>query len=205
MPRIGVTIKENITEAQLVKNLPKAVALGLTRTAKDGQKAVQRKLENKFTIRGPWWKPRNKFGIKMKPAEKVDNPIAAYVGTMADWLELHEDGGIKRPRGGRIAIPSKNVRRTKRQKIIKSERPRNLKRSFTAKTKKGNELIFKVTGRGKRRKVTPMFLLKNRAKIKKQSPVIDPVRHTVKFTLSRNITQSMKRVFRPKKPKKYRK
>jgi hypothetical protein len=78
---------------KIYSNIRFGTAMGLTKTAKDGQSAVLGALKGTFTLRGSWFQPGNKFGIKIKAATKDD--LSAEVRTMADWLKIHEDGGIK--------------------------------------------------------------------------------------------------------------
>ena len=67
-----------------------ATAVALTNTAKDAQADVLDSLAQTFTLRGKWFAPSNKFGIKVKTARKDDLQSAVY--TDADWLIPHETG-----------------------------------------------------------------------------------------------------------------
>jgi len=75
MAVVSVNIKKNYTDAKMAKQLPFALAKGLTDTAKDAQKDILGNLSDVFTLRGNWFNPSNKFGIKIQPATKT-NPIA---------------------------------------------------------------------------------------------------------------------------------
>ena len=79
-------------------------------------------------------------------------------------MKLHETGGIKKPfKGKRIAIPTTNIKRTKKGLIGKAKRPRNLKRSFWIKGKTGQELLMQ---RKTKKKVEAMYMMEKTAKIK---------------------------------------
>jgi hypothetical protein len=180
--------------AKIGRNLDFGVALGLTTTAKQGQKAVQGALRGTFTIRNRWLEQGNKFGIKVKPATKTD--LASEVRTNADWIIPHETGKDKTARSGRVAVPTANVRRNKRDIITKANRPVALrnKRTFVIKTKRG-EVIFQRKYRGKRSFITPLFGLERRVRIRKQSTFEMPIDKVVKRRLNANIDAGLRRAF----------
>lgn len=193
MTFVSVKIKKNFKNAAIEKQIPFATARTLTQTAKDAQDTVLGELPNTFTLRGVWFKPRNKFGIKIKPAKKTD--LQAEIGTNADWLELHETGGTKKPRGQHLAIPTGNVRRIKSGKISKVNRPKNLKRSFVANTKSG-KVLFQRKYRGKRSQIVALYNLEKRAKIRKRSTVVEPSIKTIKARLHKNFEKFMTEAIR---------
>lgn len=172
----------------IVKQIEFGTAVGLTQTAKDGQKAVVDALAGTFTLRGNWWQQSNKFGIKIKPATK--NDLSSEVRTAADWLELHETGGDKtRKGGGRLTIPTDNVRRNKRMIIPRAQRPMALKgkNTFIETTKRGETVLFKRVGRGKNQKIVALYILEPKVRIRKQSTFYAPIQAVVKRNLDRNI------------------
>jgi len=69
-------------------------------------------------------------GDRRSPRRRVDKRnlrAAVYaIDRVADYLEKHARGGIKRPIGQWIAIPTKHIKRTKVGKIGKAKRPRNI-------------------------------------------------------------------------------
>src|SRR5262245_285384 len=94
-----------------------ALASALTITAKDIQAENIKKIEGAFTVRTNWDKPSNIFGVRVKPATKQN--LVTWIGTAADWLQkfVQEPAGaivVKLPQGEFLAIPTSNVRRTKR-------------------------------------------------------------------------------------------
>lgn len=179
--------------AKILKQLAFGTAVGLTKTAKEGQAAVVKSLGSTFTLRGNWFQQNMRHGIKIKSATK--DSLSAEIRTMADWLELHEKGGTKTPRqGSRLAIPTENVRRNKRQIIAKANRPSALrgKRTFIIKTAKG-DVLFQRKYKGKRSVIVPLFNLEPRAKIRKQSTFFDPIDQVVKTRLGPNIRDGITR------------
>jgi hypothetical protein len=205
-------IEKPPSAAKIGRNLDFGVALGLTDTAKEGQKASVGALKGTFTLRGGWWQQQNKFGIKVKAAKKTD--LAAEVGTRADWLEPHETGKTKTARGGgNVAIPLEGIRRKgSTQKIAKRLKPRNLKRTFVIKTKSGPVLFQRVTNYAKHQgptmkgKVTrrrtrmgtdirPVYAFERSVRIRKQSTFYEPIRKVVNRRLDTNIARGVRRAF----------
>lgn len=189
-----ISISVKITGERFDKQVPFALAYALTITAKEAQAAVVKSLEGTFTLRGQWYKQSNKFGIKITPAKKTN--LKASVHTQADWLELHETGGTKTPRGKELAIPTENVRRTKRQIIQKSQRPKALigKRDFILNTKKGR-VLFQRKGKGKRSKIVALYNLEPKAVIKKQSTFFEPVEKIVEKNLQENFNKALEKAY----------
>ena len=184
----SVKIKSN--QASVEKQVTFATAQALTQTAQQAQAAVTKSVESTFTVRNNWDKPSNKFGIKVIPATK-DN-LQAGVATDADWLTQHETGGTKTPAGNAIAIPTENVRRTKRDIVQKSQRPGALrgKRDIVLMTRNG-PVLFQRRGRKGNTKLVPLYRLAPRAKIKKASTVLEPTEQTVQAKLADNFFKAL--------------
>ena len=192
---ITFTVTKNFKTAQIGRQLPFALASALTATVKNAQSAIINSLDDQFTIRSQWWKPSNRFGIKIKAAKK-NNPVAE-VGTNADWLEKFETGKDKLPRGRSLAIPTDNVRRNKKQIITRGNRPKALrsKRTFVLPTKSG-PVLFQRKYRGKRSYIVPLYNLDPKAKIEKNSPVIEPALKSIRDNLNKNFVKSMDQALR---------
>lgn len=156
------------------KQVTFALASALTAVAREAQAASVSDIERTFTVRNNWDKPSNAMGVKVLPASKTD--LSAAVVTRADWLTLHEEGGTKRPDGRNIAIPSENVRRTKRDLVQRSQRPKALrgKRDVVLPLKSGGEGLFQRRGKGKRSRLVFLYRLKPSARIRKQSTLVEP-------------------------------
>lgn len=89
------------------------ISRGLTRTAQAAQKAVLNHLHRSgtFTIRGRWTEPQTKYGIKITAASKTRQ--YSEVRTAANWLTMHQKGGIKRPISGGSAMASDLLKATR--------------------------------------------------------------------------------------------
>ncbi len=195
--------------AKIDKNLRFGIAKGLTKTAKEGQSAVLGALPGTFTLRGNWTKPSNKFGIRIRPAKPAD--LSAEVKTAADWLEIHEKGGTKKARSGRLAIPTENVRRNKRDIITRSNRPAALrgKKTFVLKTSRGDVLYQRrktgiryqgplrsggVTRRLKKTgsELVALYNFEPSVRIRKRSTFYEPIGKVVQRRGRRNIEEGMR-------------
>lgn len=190
MPTLSVKIEKMPDFPGLAKQVPFAAALALTRTAQDAQKAVLTSLEKNFTLRGNWAQPSNKFGIRITPATKQN--LTAEVKTAADWLALHETGADKKPRGKMLAIPTGNVRRNNRQIIPRAQRPAALrtKRTVILNTKSG-PVLFQRQGRGKNKKLVPLYVLNEAAKIKKRPTFYAPAWAAAREKLQENFREAL--------------
>lgn len=187
---ISVTVKKNFSSSSVAKQLPFAIASALTKTVKQAQTEIINTLDDKFTLRNSWYKPSSPLGIKVKPAKK--NDLRAEVGTNFDQLEKFETGRDKTPRGSHLAIPTGNVRRTKRDIIRRSQRPNSLrgKRTFVLNTKAG-KVLFQRKYKGKRSQIVALYNLETRARIKQNSPVINPAKRTIIRSLGKNLHEAL--------------
>ena len=188
---IATVIKSDFSAQKIAKQMLFATAVSLTQTAKEAQSEVVSELRQTFTLRGRWFEQGNKFGIKIKSAKKDD--LQSVVYTNADWLVAHETGEDKKPRGNSLAIPTTNIRRNKRDIIIKSNRPRNVKNAFILTLKNGHRVIFVRKGRKKNRVLVPLYNLTTKARIQKQSTVIEPIKRIVEKNLNKNFENALKR------------
>ncbi|HRJ90083.1 MAG TPA: hypothetical protein PLX39_15505 [Pyrinomonadaceae bacterium] len=159
---ITLKITKNFQTAAAGRQLPFAIATTFTRTVKDAQAGILGTLDNKFTLRSQWYRPTNKFGVKIKAARK--NDLTAEVGTNADWLEPHETGGTRKSRQGRhVALPviGEIGRRSFKSKIPRASTPSRLLASGNAlimKTRSGKTGIY-VFKKGLKREVKDSIIL----------------------------------------------
>ena len=72
---------------------------------------IDRLLPAKFMLRTDWWRPGRKTGVNYFPSNKKQTPIQARVNTLAWFMQMQEEGGIKRPRPGEayVPIPTRNA------------------------------------------------------------------------------------------------
>ncbi len=180
--------------AKVMRNIDFGTATGLTKTAKQGQAAVVDSLKDTFTLRGRWFEQNMRHGTKITPARK--DKLQAEVKTAADWLEPHETGSDKTPRGRNLAVPTEAVRRTKRMIIPRGQRPKGLAgKAFVLETKHGPVLAQRLV-RGKRKGLIILYGLEPRVKIRKRSTFYTPVERTVSRHLKENIRNGIANALR---------
>ena len=160
-----------------------AIASTLTRLANEVKTAQIAATDAGFTIRNDWNK-RGPLSFKVQAAKKTD--LVAIVGTAAEFLEkfVREPEGsivIKLPRGEFIAVPTGNVRRTKRDIIRAAQRPRNLrgKRDVVLPTRSGGLALFQQQGRGRQKKLVRLYNLVKKARIKPRDVILGPAAKVV--------------------------
>lgn len=174
---------------RLDKYIRNGIATGLTRTAGEGQQAVIGALKGTFTLRGNWFQPNMKYGIKrtMARGEKLE----AVIGTNADWLVPHETGKNKTAQGGSVAVPTENVRRNKRLIIPRGQRPKGLAgKVFKLQSKRGPVLVQRIT-RGKNKGLRVLYGLERQVRIKRVNVFFDPINKVVKRRLNSNVSNAV--------------
>lgn len=177
------------------KQVPFATARALTKTAEDARDEIVKDLPGKFTLRTSWWKPRTRYGFNVKPAKKTD--LKAEIFTQAPWMQIHEVGGIRTPERSReLAIPTLQVRRTKRQLIGASQRPRALKKSFVKITRTGQKVLFQKVGK---KGIKPMYLLEPKARIKPVLRFVETAKKIITQRFESNFTKSFEDAMRTAK------
>ena len=133
-----------------------------------GQKAMRAGYEGAFTLRNAFT-VREGAKLLRKPT-KTDLVAEIGASEKASYLAKHVAGGSVGPADGRgrIAVPTGAVRRTKRDLIPASQRPRSLlaKGGFFRGPKSGTSAIAKAVGRGKARTAMAFYLLVGRITVK---------------------------------------
>jgi hypothetical protein len=164
------------------KQVAFAAASALTLTATEIKIAEIKAIDETFTVRTNWNKV-GPYAVKVQAAKKTDWPRPfSIVGTAADFIEKFLEGpvgsiALKIPQGEFIAIPTSNVRRTKRDIIRAAQRPRALrgKHDFLVPMKSGQGFVlFQKQGRGKSKRNVALYLLVKSAKIRERDPLFEP-------------------------------
>ena len=165
---ITVKVFDQVTPTlkRISADMPKAASKGLNYIAYDSRDAfIKESFLDNFVLRKGWWKPGSPFGFNV--AKSTPSNLTAIISTRAPWMMLHETGGNKLPQNKHIAIPTAQVRRTKRDLILKSQTPVGLgKRAFYLKTDEGDEVLAMNFGRGKSRITKVMYTLKSKTHIR---------------------------------------
>jgi hypothetical protein len=180
------------------KQMTFAVASSLTFVAKEAQTAIIKEIEGAFTVRTNWDKQSNALGVKVKPATKTN--LASMVGTAAAFLEKFVQGPdnsiiINTPRGQFFAVPTTNVRRTKRDIVSAIQRPQRLrgKRDFVIPMRSGKGyLLYQRPARGKAKPVL-LYILTPRAKIRERDVIFGPSQRVFERRFSDILTAQMEK------------
>ena len=139
------------------KQLPFAFARALTKTAQAVQYGMVGSLPGKFTLRNNWWKPSSAVGFRVEPAKKHDGSrMRATIYSKLPSMGIQESGGIKTPRGRMLAVPMSSVRRSKKDRILASNKPAALlhkglrgKKAFIATARSGKVGIWMRKGKAR--------------------------------------------------------
>lgn len=203
--RLTTTIVGN---RELNKQTTFALASALTLTAKEIQtetvKALDKSEGGAFEIRTGWNKPSNILGVRVKPATKQS--LEAWIGTAFAELEkfVREPAGsivLKLPRGDFIAIPTSNVRRTKRDLIRAIQRPQAIrgKRDVVLPMRSGRGFVlFQEQGRGRNVKRVALYFLVPRARIKEKDVLFGPAKRVFQKRFRPNLDQQLRKAFAPR-------
>lgn len=189
MIQIKVDASEALTYLQRVsQQAPFAVSLALNRVANHAQSAVRDGIKRTYTLR------REQYVLNTVKINREDRARKDKLDTILridperDLLAKFEEGGTKTARDGRnIAIPTDNIRRTKKDIVQRSQRPRALldsKGASKGKVFKTPAGIFQRIGSRGASVVRALYLLRS----------IVRVRPTLNF--KRNATDAVQRTWR---------
>lgn len=183
---------------KLLKNITFGIAVGLTKTAKEGQAAVVGAIGGKFNNRTPWYKGGSPIAIKITPATR--EKLESEVKTAARFLPLQDVGGIKLPYGKDLAMPADIGPLKGKKRIPENLRPGNLKNTFgrdkvvEITTKSGTRLLC-VRGDTRTsqwsQQLVPMYVLIKRARIKPAEVFHEPIQKVVDRRLAKNIGEGI--------------
>ena len=156
---------------QRIAEAPEQIAFACARALNDSVDAARNVLINQTWPKGVSVRDGNFMNAalttKGQRATKRDLSATLYDKLGRASLALHEDGGTKRPKTTALAIPSKDIQARRGAKgVPKNLRPRQLAKSF-----RRGDVIYQPTGRGKKRSLKLMYVLKSGV----------PIRGTVHF------------------------
>jgi hypothetical protein len=187
---MGVEVSGDLAAVlSLDRQIVFAAARALTMTGQDAQQASIEAIKSTFTVRGTWYLPSNRFGIRLDPAT-VDR-LEAVLSTMADWLIPHETGQDKVAEDGSLlAIPfvgSGLPRTTFSAKVDPTMKPRALGNQAVVLQTRSGPVLFYREGKG----LVGFYNLKRRAHIRKQSTVVEPTVRTVEKRFGINFAEAL--------------
>lgn len=167
--QVDLKVKSSLL-TQALSSVQRQVPFAVSQTLNDVAFAARKEIVEKtypksFDIRNRQF-PKTAFRVRKATKRKLE--AALYDRTESDWLSRQVHGGIKKaPGGGRLAIPTKQVRRTARGRVTKSHMPSNLLsgKGFKVGTGLKQTIVKKVSGRQ-----VAFFHLRDRARIRKRFP-----------------------------------
>jgi len=188
MPGFTAKIVQRPSFEKIIKNLNFGTAVGLTKTAKEGQAAVFGAVKGAFKGPNNWL--RSPIGIKITPA--TPRTLRSEVKTSAKFLPLQDEGGTKLPYGNHLCIPATKGPLAGRRRIPPNMRPKAIMDSgkgFITTTKSGTKImgIRGLKSRGKYAGFTIMYVLIPKANIKAANVFYDPIKKVVDRRLAINI------------------
>lgn len=192
----GVEEVARITN-RFARQMTFAATKAINETLEGAQRETIESLQRHFIVRGTWYRPQQKYGIKAKFSRL--NDLTASLYTAADWLVEHETGGTRTgkrakklafpavgPQQPRPQLPEKVVRALKPKRILPPpgydpkvrRRGRRRARPFAfivpSKKKSGVSLVLQRTTYDTKQKPLLMYVLETVRKFKQRPTVIEP-------------------------------
>jgi hypothetical protein len=205
---------EKLTKA-VIRQLPFATANALNKTALTFQEVKRRDFRSTFLLRRKPFIEQQGVKVLRGFAKKDKLEITVGVDDKADFLSKFEPGGVKRPQGEHLAIPSpKSLDRSK--VIPRNMRPRALDiadgvaQGITVRRKKGTVTpgkirragqglrrtfevpevgIFQRRGRGAASTTHPLYLYGRQARIQPELRYIERAREIMSRKFNDNFRQ----------------
>jgi hypothetical protein len=169
------------------RQIPFAVASGLTLTAKQVQKDEQDEIPNRFRVTKKWWLQQQPTGIKVRPATKQSWIATIY--SEAYFAALQEDGGTKAPfKGGKLVIPSMNLKTPRQRKSGGANEFRNKPKVFVGKTHTGKKAIYR---RKSKKQVELLYVISPTAHVRKRFGFGDTADRATRENISRIMAQRL--------------
>lgn len=184
-------VTRSLTRVQR-RQIPFATVGALNSTAFAAQREIKRQLPRKFILRNRW----TESGVQVRKANKRNMTATVLMGRGREYMARQEEGGIKRPHGQHLAVPSA-VRRSKRQKITKAKRPSAVlakPRTFKA-TIGGQPGIYQRRGR-KRGPLKLLYALERQVRIRPRFGFKKTAGGVAKNTFNRHFRVSLERGLR---------
>jgi hypothetical protein len=147
---------------------PFALSVAMNRAVQDTRRyLIERTWPSSVQVRN---KGFIRAALRMEFATKGNLHVAIFDQIGRGHLKEHAEGGTVRAKRGKLAIPTKNIRRTMHG-VARNQKPRALQGAF--KTKRGDAIVQPIGGRkrrGRTRKLRVMYLLRRAVRIKQDVP-----------------------------------
>jgi len=186
-----ISVKSNISavtkalDAFGKRQIPFATSLALNDAAFAVRKEiVERTYPDSFTVRN-----KRFAGAMFRVGKASKRNLTATVSDVLgrDYMTMQAEGGIKRPRGRNIAIPSRQIKRTATGKVPMAKQPRNLLggKGYRTTLRSGQPVIAENVGRGAAKRQRVLYLLEPTARIPKRFPFYERGRKVAQTSFAR--------------------
>jgi len=186
-----ISVKSNISavtkalDAFGKRQIPFATSLALNDAAFAVRKEiVERTYPDSFTVRN-----KRFAGAMFRVGKASKRNLTATVSDVLgrDYMTMQAEGGIKRPRGRNIAIPSRQIKRTATGKVPMAKQPRNVLggKGYRTTLRSGQPVIAENVGRGAAKRQRVLYLLEPTARIPKRFPFYERGRKVAQTSFAR--------------------
>jgi hypothetical protein len=172
--------------------MPFATSRALNSTAFDVRSQIVNKTyPRSFTVRNKRFASAL-FRVQKSTKRKLVAVVFDRLGK--DYMTMQAEGGIKRPRGNNIAIPTNNIKRLASGKVSKAKQPRNLLggKAYKTKLRGGQEVIAQQEGRGAARKQKILYILEQSANIPKRFPFYEDGQRIAQREFAKNFAKAFR-------------
>ena len=197
-----ISIKSNVkdfkkTLSKIEKTqIPFVTSRALNSLAFQARKATVTGIERTFKNRSKWYSKGSPVGLEVKTSKKKDLTAEIRFKKANYFVALHEKGGVKKAKSGKLAIPTTHAKKAKRYRISGGAKlAMQQKNTFISKTKKGVTAIFSKKGKRKV-SIKPLYLFKEQARVKKFLGFHNRVKRIVKMKFKRTFEFELKRALR---------
>jgi len=150
--------------------VPFALALALNKAAENTRELLVREWPLHVRARNPSY---IRYALRRGPsATKASLRVEIFDQTGRGVLKRLDKGGTKQARGSNLAIPVEKNISVGAHGVRKSQMPRNLQNTFVADRGRGLA-IYQRVGKGKRRRVKLMYLLRPSVQVPAKMPFED--------------------------------
>jgi len=152
-----------------IAEAPDQIRFAAARALNDAAERTMVRLANEtwpahVTVRNPTFL-KAALSTTGERATKATLAVTVYDRLGRGHLAQHDKGGVVRPKGGQLAVPTKRVQKGARG-VVKNQKPRALKRKVVK-----NGLIFQAVGRGKNSRLMLMYSLRASTRLKADVPL----------------------------------
>lgn len=178
--------------------IPFASSLALNNSIKDAMGAVLKAIPGNVTIRNKGILSRRRWR-EVRSTKRQWPKLEAAIGSLDEFWNLQERGGIKRPeRGKTLAIPTRLVRPNEKRAIRKSNRPSEL---FPAGKARATPTEFRAVRKRRRRKDQReiLYLRRKSARIKPRLGATDAFEGEVRRVYDRRFREALEIALRSRR------